>query len=165
MWGCELDSSGLGQGPVAGTCELVMKVIYRWGILDQQLNHYLPWKYSATRGLFSESTTPELLLLIFSQTFVITMWKEAHNLHIIKINRASVMTEWRYTSTLPDVFVTCTYTALQHVCQVAKEIQASLIFCQGLRSWETASKLDTKLPFITVYFLGARGLTTSSHIV
>jgi hypothetical protein len=134
MWGCELDSSGLGQGPVAGTCELVMKVIYRWGILDQHLNHYLLWKDSATGGLFSESTTPELMLLLFAQTCVITIWKEAHTLHIIKIIRASATVEWRYTSTLPDVFTTCTVTALQLVCQVAKEIQASLILCQGLCS-------------------------------
>jgi hypothetical protein len=50
-----------------------MKVICRWGVLDQQLNHYLPWKDSATGGLFAESTTPELMLLIFSQACVITM--------------------------------------------------------------------------------------------
>jgi hypothetical protein len=125
----------------------------------------LLWTDSAKGSLFSESRTPELILLIFSLTCVITVWKEAYNLHTIKINRASATIEWRYTSTLPDIFMTCTDTALQFVCQVAREIWAGLVLCQGLRSWETASKLVTKLPFQMVYFLGVRGLTTSFHIV
>jgi hypothetical protein len=35
--------------------------------------------------------------------------------HIININRASATIEWRYTSTLPDIFMTWTDTALKCV--------------------------------------------------
>jgi hypothetical protein len=99
---------------VAGICELVMKVTYRWGILDQQLNHYLPWKDSVKGGLFSESAIPEHASDIFLDMCYYNVKGNTLS-HIIKINRASATIEWRYTSALPDVFMTWADTALHCV--------------------------------------------------
>jgi len=44
-------------------------------------------------------------------------------------------------------------------------IQAGLVLCQGYIPEKHQDKLNTKFPFITVYFLGVRGLMTLAYVV
>jgi hypothetical protein len=38
-------------------------------------------------------------------------------------------------------------------------------FMPGIRSWKVSHKSNTEFPFKTMYFLGVKGMTTSSYIV
>lgn len=66
------------------------------------------------------------------------------------------MIEWRYTSPLPGVFMTCTDIALQCVCQVAKDIQAGLVLCR-VTLLRNSKQIGYKTPISNGIFPGGLG--------
>ena len=99
-----------------------------------------------------------ILIIIYTLSFIVfTLTFLLQNVHILKLNfpSLSIHTNTHTTKSNPD----------HRVIQRDKANYRQVSFCGRVTFLKNAAQIDQKLPFKIVYFMGVRGLTTSSYIV